>query len=146
MKKYFILLFLLLPLLISGCGEETASSGSTITITPESMSVTDGSSTSSWHSNYFVITVTSSSGKPAGNIKINISATWAYPDTYNFIRLYDGNTLKSSPFEATTDESGSYLLRFDYQSGGGLEYSSDCGLMVTSGSATGCADFEIAAD
>lgn len=146
MKRYFILLFLLLPLLVFGCGEETASSGSTITISPESMSVTDGSSTSSWHSNYFNITVTSSSGKPSGNIKINISATWAYPDPYNFIRLYDGNTLKSSPFEATTDENGSYMLRFDYQSGGGLEYSSDCGLMITSGSTTGCADFEIAAD
>ncbi|MBI5182679.1 MAG: hypothetical protein HZA06_07200 [Nitrospirae bacterium] len=141
MKRYLILMILLLPLLVFGCGEETASSGSSITISPSTVTVNDTGS-QAWHRQYFTIKVTDSSGNPLGNIKIKISFPWAYPDSSDLVRLYDGDNLQNSPFEATTDEYGSYILRFDFRSGG-LTYSGN--LTVQSGSAYGYAEFKVTA-
>lgn len=147
-SRYFIYgIFILGLISILGCGKGesfTAPSGSTITINPSSVSVTDGSSTASTHSQPFTITVLDSNGKPMNDTEISIFFQWAVPDIAGVVQLYDGSTPKNSPFTAVTDENGVYNLRFDYQSGGGLSYKGD--LEVRSASAFAKATVEIMAE
>ncbi len=135
-------LALLSFLLVGGCGEAPAPRDATITITSEG-TVTDGGLTAQWHSTIFTISVKDAAGYPLNDVKIWISYPWAVPDAYRFVQLYDDTTPKDSPFSATTDENGVYNLRFDFLSGGGLEYYGD--LEVRSGSVYSSAAFEVKA-
>lgn len=147
-KRLLFKILLLLALLgvsaffMSGCGGGvTAPSDATITINPSTVSITDGTTESTWHTQFFTILVKNSDGNPLGNIKITISYPWAVPDSAGSVQLYDGSTPVNSPFDAETDDFGVYNLRFDYLSGGGLNYNGD--LEVRSGSAFSSATFEV---
>ncbi|MEW6216016.1 MAG: hypothetical protein AB1478_12570 [Nitrospirota bacterium] len=151
MKKSYFLLFtvycLLFTVLFWGCGGSvSAPPDSTITINPETVTITD-SGDEATHTQYFTILVKDSNGTPLGDIKITISFPWAKPDPTDLVQLYKCEDPKcetpeavNSPFDAETDESGTYTLRFDYQSGW-LEYKGD--VEVRSGSAFGSATFEV---
>lgn len=133
---------LLFTVFLWGCGAGGGSAppGSTITINPSSMSVTDDSTTARWFTVFFTITVKDSNGNPINDAKISILYPWAVPNL-DVVRLYDGSTAKNSPFDAYTDEFGVYTLRFDYQSGGGLEYTGD--LEVRSGDVYATASVDV---
>jgi len=124
------------------CGQGSPSSapvGSTITIFPASVSVSDAGGLAT-HRQDFVIMVKNANGVPLNNVKLNISYSWAVPDPTGYVQLYDGDVAVDSPMEATTDENGTYTLRFDYQSGS-IEYTAD--LVVTSGSSSASAEFAV---
>lgn len=124
-----------------GSGSVSAPPGATITINPATLSVTDETTEPTWKTQFFTILVKNSDGNPLGNIKITISYPWAVPDSAGLVQLYDGSTPVNSPFDAETDDFGVYNLRFDYLSGGGLNYNGD--LEVRSGSAFSSATFEV---
>ncbi len=148
-KKPLFKILLLLTLLgasvffMSSCGGGSVSAppGATITINPATLSVTDGTTEPNWKTRFFTIFVKDSKGNPLGNIKISIFYPWAVPDSAGVVQLYDGSTPVNSPFDAETDDFGAYNLRFDYLSGGGLNYKGD--LEVRSGSAFGSASVEV---
>jgi hypothetical protein len=123
-----------------GDGGVSAPSDATITVNPDSLSIDDGTTTPSWHTQYFTILVKNSNGDPLGDIDIWISYPWAVPDVFGAVQLYDGKTPVKSPFKAKTDDFGVYQLRFDYQLGIG-SYLGD--LEVRSGSVFGKSTFEV---
>ena len=137
------ILFAAAAMLFSGCGGQTADAplGSTITIDPEEVSVSNSFVDSTWSTSHFQISVKNENGIPLNNVKLWISFVYAVPHEYGFAQLYDGDTLKDSPMSVTTDENGVYNLRFDYQEGGGLEYSAD--ILVNSGSASASAEIKV---
>jgi len=116
---------LMLNLILWGCGGNSAPSGSVITVNPSSNTVTDGSTDVSSHTLFYTISLVNSSGVPLGHTRISISFIWANPDVINVVQLFDGNTPRKSPFDAETDDFGVYILRLDFQSGGGLKYNAD---------------------
>lgn len=122
-------------------GSVSAPVGATITIFPSEVSVKDTSAPAVWHRTTFTITVTDKNGIPLNDVEIWISYQWAVPDSTGLVQLYDGGTPKNSPMSAVTDGNGVYQLRFEYQSGGGLEYTAD--LEVRSGSISGSATFSV---
>lgn len=138
MKRYLLLVLCLI--IISGCGGGgggvSAPSNATILINPSSLSVTDASASASTHTQFFTVTVKNSAGAALGDTKITISFPWAVPDSAGVVQLYDedGNA-RNSPFDAKTDNFGTYNVRFDFMSGGGLKYTGN--LEVRSGSAFG---------
>lgn len=125
MAKFLVISIILVMLIpIWGCSKSdsvTAPSGSTITINPSDLTVTDSSETVRTWTAYFTITVTDNNGNPMNDTDVSIFFPWAVPQG-TVVQLYDGNTPKNSPFTAKTDENGVYNLRFDYMSGGGLDY------------------------
>ena len=123
-----------------GDGGVSAPPDATITINPGSVSINDGTTTPSWHTQYFTILVENSNGDPLGDIEVWISFPWAVTDTFGAVQLYDGKTPVKSPFKAKTDDFGVYQLRFDYQLGIG-SYTGN--LEVRSGSAFGSASFGV---
>ncbi len=148
-KRSLFKILLLLALLgasvffMSSCGGGgfvSAPPGATITITPSTVSITDGTTEPTWHTQYFTISVKNSKGDPLGDIEIWISYPLAVPDSAGVVQLYDGNTPVNSPFKAKTDDFGVYQLRFDYQLGVG-SYKGN--LEVRSGSAFGSASFDV---
>ncbi len=147
-KKSLFKILLLLTLLgasvffMSSCGGGSVSAppGATITINPATLSVTDGTTEPTWHTQPFTIYVKNSKGDPLGDTEIWISFIWAVPDVFSAVQLYDGNTPVNSPFKAKTDDFGVYQLRFDYQLGVG-SYTGN--LEVRSGSAFGSASFDV---
>ena len=145
MQKKLIpgLVILTVLLVLSACGGkgDSAPATATLTISPSESAVTDGSTTSTWSTQYFTIVVKDAQGIPLSDVALDISYSWAIPSAYGAVQLYDGNTPVDSPMEATTDENGEYVRRFDFQSGGGLEYSGP--LEVRSGSLFGAADFSV---
>jgi hypothetical protein len=126
---------LVLNLILWGCGGGSAPSGSVITVNPSSNTVTDGSTEPSSHTLFYTISLVDSTGKPLGHTRISLSFVWANPDVYNVVQLFDGTTPKKSPFDAETDDFGVYILRLDFQSGGGLKYTGN--LEVRSGASFG---------
>lgn len=159
MKRINVTLFIFVLTLIacgtsidSPDGEIIAPLGSQILISPEKYEVTDGSLASNRHYQLFRITVINSSGHPVGRVKLTIAYQWAIPDISGLVMLYDGacsdtnpptNPPRNSPFEAVTDDNGTYSLCLGYLSGGGLEYKA--GLEVWSGSVYNSADVSIKA-
>lgn len=136
-KKYWrhqILTTTFLILAIAGCSGDkiTAPTGSTISINPPSLPVTD-TNTASTHTEYFTITVKDDKGNPVQSAEVSISLPVAFPDPLGYAQLYDGSTQKSSPFTATTNADGVYYLRVDYRSGVGVSFTSN--LEIRSGSA-----------
>lgn len=135
MGKFLVISIILVMLIpMGGCGKSdsvTAPSGSIITINPTDLTITDSSETVRTWTAYFTITVTDDSGNPMNDTDVSIFFPWAVPQGA-VVQLYDGTTPKNSPFTAKTDENGVYNLRFDYMSGGGLDYFGD--LEVRSGS------------
>ncbi len=136
MKRYTIMFLILtgLFLMLAGCGggvdlgpsgSVCAPEGSTITILPDSLTITDGSTTPSWHTQNFTIVVKNAQEIPLNDVEIWITFPWAVPDSTGVVQLFAGNTPKDSPMSAVTDENGVFNLRFDYQSGGGLDYFGD---------------------
>ncbi len=121
----------------------TTLSIATITINHSMVTVTDGTLTAQWHTQYFFISVKDTGGYLASDVEIWISYPWAVPDTSGFVQLYDGDAPKDSPMSVKTDENGSYILRFDFLSGGGLEYIGNS--EVHSGSVSSSATFEVKA-
>lgn len=152
MKRFFVLLMYLL-LFTSGCADDNvAPSSAVITISPEGATVTDTSTTSSWHTRYFTILVKDSkTAAPMNDVEITISFPLAVPDFSGAVQLYNGNNAVNSPFKAKTDSMGTYILRFDYISGGDsngdgtadMAYKGD--LEVRSGSVFTSVTFEVKA-
>ncbi len=145
-RYYSLILILIFFSFLLGCGGaggNSAPPGSTITINPSSVSTTDSSSSSTWRTQFFTITLIDSDGNPIDNAKITISTVFTTaPDTTSaVIQLYDGSSTKSSPFEAYTDRFGVYYLRFDYRTGESLTYGGN--LEVRSGDAYATATFSI---
>ncbi len=132
---------LIATLFLWSCGDVAAPPGSTITISPSSVTVTNGDATAEWTTQYYTISVTDKDGNPVGDVELSISYIWASPNAYNLVQLYKGSTPVDSPFVATTDEFGSYKLRLDFVSGGGYEYKGD--LEVRSGASFASSTLEI---
>lgn len=109
MKRYLILFFFLLPFLVSGCGEETAPSDATITISPTKVEYTGALAGNATHN--ITVVVKNASGYPLGNIEIQISGALAAPRTparYQFYKKPNGVEAVDSGFSAITDENGTY--------------------------------------
>ena len=141
MKRFLVLLICLTAL--AGCGGGggvSAPDGSTITINPSTMTVTDAVDV--WHTTFFDIIVKNADGQPMGDAKVTISFPWAVPDPQAVVQLYDGNTPKNSPFDAKTDDFGVYHLRFDYRTG--FKYNGD--LEARSGTTLGKATITVAVE
>lgn len=150
MRQIFKKTYLLLPLLfffIVNCGgakNPAAPSGSVITINPSSFELTTASTLPvTYRTAYFTITVYQDSAKtkPMDNIKITIDHVFASPAERYYIEFYNGGERVESPFSATTDNYGTYVLRVDFMSGGGAAYKGD--INVRSGSAFINATFEV---
>ena len=179
-KRYIVFLALVSCLFVMmGCGGEdnSAPADATITIAPTEITVTDGSL---WdvHRQPWLITVKDPNGIPLRGVELRISFIWASPDgRYDSLlfdvdncdginetplaQLNDGNTPVDSPMTVSTDEDGSYILNFDFLSGGLdadcdglldldlagdpliLEWNAD--IEVTSGSVFNSATFEVKA-
>ena len=124
----------------SGCGgNNEAPVGSTITINPSSITITDGS-LQDIHKKRFLITVKNLSGVPLNNVTLRSSFIWASPDgvldtlVYDMnpcdgtaettlAQLYDGDPDNGgvpvdSPFNASTNEDGVFELWLRFVSGG----------------------------
>lgn len=141
MKRLLVLLICLTALVgCGGGGGVTAPDGSTITINPSTMTVTDAVDV--WHTTFFDIIVKNADGQPMGDAKVTISFPWAVPDPQAVVQLYDGSTPKNSPFDAKTDDFGVYHLRFDYRTG--FKYNGD--LEARSGTTLGKATITVAVE
>ncbi|MCC6347746.1 MAG: hypothetical protein IT388_11210 [Nitrospirales bacterium] len=121
------LLLLLCLAALSGCGGggNSAPSGSTLTINPAEITTTDASSSTSWTTQFYTISLKNAEGQSLGNTKVTITFPYAVPSSYGVVQLYDGDTPVNSPLDVETDDFGVYYLRLDMQSGGGLSYSGD---------------------
>ena len=126
---------LLILLSIGGCGKAPAPPDATITISPSDVTVNDSSY---WGVNtqYFQIVVKDANGIPLKDVELTINFIWANPDKnpndldllYDLncdgtpetplVQFYDGDNAKDSPMVVKTDENGSYILRFEFLSGG----------------------------
>ncbi len=137
--------FVGLLFIVPGCGGgddiEDAPVDATITINPSESTVSDSAGFTTTHSEYFNIVVEDANGFLLRNIRLTISFVWAVPDVYGVVQFYHGGSPVDSPFNALTDDDGAYLLRMDFDSGGGLAYTAT--LQVTSGSAYASAEFEV---
>ncbi len=145
-KGYIIFIaFVGLLFIVPGCGGgddiEDAQPTDTITINPSTSTVSDGTPLTTTHIQYFHILVTGANGFPLRNIELTIEFWLAVPDEYGFVQFYHEGSPVDSPFNVLTDDNGAYILRMDFDSGGGLEYSGT--LQVISGSAYGSAEFEV---
>ena len=132
MKKFVIVLLCLIAL--AGCGGGggvSAPTGSTITINPATISVTDLSSSVRWSDPCPKVTaiVANSDGQRLGDIKISIFSQFGTPPkpdpTTNYVvQLFNQDgTAVSSPFDAKTDNMGTYTFTYCYQSGGGVKFT-----------------------
>ncbi len=147
-KKYiFSLAFIGLLCILAGCGGGDSESNtnapvdSIITVSPEEIKISDGTNDVDTSTQFFHITVTDVNGIPYSEVEINISYIWAVPNINGLVQLYDGSTPVNSPMSVETDSNGTYILRLDFQSGGGLTYFGE--VQVTSGSNFGSATFEV---
>jgi hypothetical protein len=147
MKNSFIT-FIIMAFIItlSACGGGSGSGSdapaeATITISPSEYTVTVAEGfPETTYTQLFLIVVKDANGIPLNDVKLRISFPWAQPND-DVVQLYDGDTPKDSPMRVSTDENGSYALRFDYKVGVG-EYKGD--IQVTSGSVFESATFEVA--
>ncbi len=135
--KYISIILPVFMLMVIGCGTDdndcsSAPSGSVITINPSDFTWTDTTSSITWNTHPFTISVKDRNGNPMNKTRISIYFPLAVP-LYPNVQLYNGSTAVNSPFSACTDNYGVYQLRFDYQAGGGLDYFGD--LEVRSGDA-----------
>jgi len=152
-RRYIISLALVaLLFIIPGCGGGGGGSNSntnapvkaTITVNPEEVSVTDGTASIDTTSQFFYIVVKNENGIPYDEVEITISYLWAVPNKNALVQFYDGDDKVDSPMTVETDSNGTYKLRMDFKSGGGLAYSGN--LQVSSGSVFGSASFEVKTD
>lgn len=141
---YMLLLFVVVALFSCGGDDICPPPGSTITIEPEDVSVTDGGAVTQTHTQFFKIYVADPQERPIEGAKISLFFIWANPDPYNVVQFYDGITPVTSPFSTETDEYGVYNLRMEFVSGGGLEYSGN--IEVYSCSVFASAAFDVAAE
>jgi len=144
-KRYIIFIALVgLLFIVPGCADDdldSAPAGATITVNPSSFTLTDATASAITHTEYFSIVVKDANGFPLKDIKLRIAFIWAKPDYYGLVQFYHGVSKVNSPFNASTDGNGAYVLRMDFISGGAWAYKGT--LQVTSGSAYGSADFEV---
>jgi hypothetical protein len=137
-KKTYLLLPLSLFFLINcgGAKNPAAPSGSVITINPSSFALTTASTLPiTYRTAYFTITVyqDSANTKPMSDIKITIDHVFASPAERYYIQFYNDGERVDSPLSVTTDNYGTYVLRVDFMSGGGVAFTGD--INVRSGSA-----------
>jgi hypothetical protein len=125
--------------MLGGCGDNTAPSGATITISPPSDSIEDASLTASSSSKDFTITVKNKDGLLMNNVDVVISARG---QQWGLVQLMTtGNVLLSEPVTVTTDDTGTYTVRLLMVHGGGAKYKFD--LWATSASASASATIEV---
>lgn len=141
MKVLTQIVIILIPLLLA-CGSDkndcsSAPSGATISISPSSYTVTEPHAV--WRTVYFTLTVADATGSPLNKTRLNIFHQYAFPDWHGFIQLYDGSTPVNAPFNACTDNYGTYSLRLDYD--GASSFLGD--LEVRSGSAFATATIQV---
>lgn len=150
MRQIFKKTYLLLPLslfFLINCGgakNPAAPSGAVITINPSSFELTTGSTLPiTYRTAYFTITVyqDSANTKPMSDIKITIDHVFASPAERYYIQFYNDGERVDSPLSVTTDNYGTYVLRVDFMSGGGVAFKGD--INVRSGSAFINATFEV---
>jgi len=132
-RHFKYVLPLIAMLFLWSCGDVSAPPDSTITINPSSLTIENADTDAKWTTQYYTVAVVDKDGNPVGDVKLSISFIWASPNPYNLVHLYKGDNRVDSPFDATTDEFGSYTFRLDFISGGGYEYKGD--LEVRSGAA-----------
>jgi len=135
---YIIIVLLSLSLFSCGGDEICPPPGSTITINPNSVEISDGGPDQNVHTHYFTISVADSDLRPIQDAKLSISYQWAVPDYYSVVQLYDNEERVDSPFNVTTDQNGVYFLRVDFISGAGWSYEGDievraCSIFGTAG-------------
>lgn len=140
---YMLLLFVVVALFACGEDDVCPPPDATITLSPNSVDISDGGGATQIHTHYYTIYVSDSDERPISGAKLSIFYQWAVPDAYSAVQLYDGTTPVNSPFNAETDEFGVYYLRVDFTSGGGLEYEGD--IEVRSCSIFGSAGFSVSA-
>lgn len=157
MRQIFKKTYLLLPILslfIISCGASNPAApyGSTITISPSSVSVAYTKSTYTvddveytwfgpvWYTQYYTIVVTDENGKPMDGVNINISHFLASPASYNTVQFYNNGERVSSPFTVKTNKYGAYDLRMDFNIGAG-KYKGN--IEVRSGANFGSSTFEV---
>ena len=157
--KRFLLLLPLLSIFLFSCGgaeNPAAPYGSTITISPCSVSVEYSEATMTvtvndeeveytwfgpvWYPQYYTIVVTDEKGKPMDGIKLNISYLWASSSQFYAVQFYHNGEMVSSPLTVKTDKYGTYRLRLDFLVGAG-EYKAD--VEVRSGANFGSCTFEV---
>ncbi len=97
----------------------------------------------SWSTQNFHISVKTDLGIPLSDVNLYISYILAVPNSFGYVQLYDCDTAKNSPMMVKTDINGTYNLRFDFQSGGGLAYTGN--VQVISGSVFGSRGFAVSA-
>jgi len=117
-----LLIFVIVALTACGGDDVCPPPDATITLSPESIAITDSNLTPTTHTEYFTIRVMDAQERPIDGAKLSIYFVWAVPDVYGPVQLYNGATAVNAPFNVKTDEFGVYYLRVDFDSGG-LEYS-----------------------
>ncbi|MBI5663843.1 MAG: hypothetical protein HZC49_01950 [Nitrospirae bacterium] len=157
LRKYIMSLALVgLLFIITGCGGggngssggllscgdgSSAPEDATITVSPATESIIDGTTGTAWDTYFFSISVKNSDGIPLDCIKLNITYPWAIPSEAGLVQFFDGDTPKDNPMTATTDDNGTFYLKIRYQRG---EVAYTGNLMVVSGAAEpGTATFEV---
>ncbi|HEC97910.1 MAG TPA: hypothetical protein ENI58_07145 [Nitrospirae bacterium] len=147
-RHFKYVLPLIAILFLWSCGDVSAPPDSTITISPSSVSIesvieANGTSPAKWSTQDYTVSVVDKDGNPVGNVKLSISFVWASPSPYDLVQLYKGDTKVDSPFEATTDEFGSYKFRLDFISGAEYEYTGDLEVRSGAGFASSTLDVTV---
>lgn len=146
--KTIIFIVSVFSLFSLSCGKNiTAPDGSTITINPTT--ITFKNITSDTIAD-FVVTVRYPDGEPMPYAKVRISGAFAVPNAVSAYQFYYkaggtqtvGNPAVDSPFEAQTDEFGTY--HFSVVLFGNLVFNDT--IYVTSGSASGTTKLESTQD
>ena len=143
-KRFSVLIStIILAFMFIGCGNnEVAPEGSEITFGVGDVSVSDGGAFEAWSNMTLLpVIVKNADGLPLNNVKIAISYPWAVPSTYGVVQFYKNGVAVNSPMTVTTDETGTYVINYRFQSGGGLEYSGD--FLAISGSSSAIVELAV---
>lgn len=122
--------------ILAGCvgGGGNAPSGSSLTIYPSFISITDNGTDNK--TQLITASLKDSNGEPLREIDIwvsfsPISNTGSDPGSSPLIQVYDGITPVETPFSVKTDKNGIYAFYVRLRTGGGLSYTTS--LEVRSG-------------
>jgi hypothetical protein len=136
-----VFILFLVPVLFSGCGSDSAPDGSTITIFPKDFKLTDGGSSVTTTTQNFTISVHNADGLPLNDVELVVLANgqeWGVAQM-----MTTGNSNLSNPATVFTGDDGTYTVRIQLLSGGGMIYKFQ--LEATSGTAGGLAKIDVKA-